>query len=129
MKREGGYTLVELMVVLSLASLLMTAVPFLSSHLLPGARFDRDVNNLRLALESARAEAHRGGHKVLFDLASDKVDVSFVPDPLVTANANIIVFFAEGGATGGVLVVRSGSRERQLAINWLTGLVTEVREE
>lgn len=119
MRMREGYTLIELLVVLALASLLMTSVPYLSNNLLPGAQFQKTFKGLIDDLARTRGLAMTSGKPQVFDLSSYGDALHFHTEQSDEDAA--LVFWANGMASAGTLVLRVGDRERSIDINWLTG--------
>jgi general secretion pathway protein H len=133
--------LVELLVVLAIAALAMSAVPPLFSAALPGlemkAAARRTLHSLRLARESAirqgtdlglvvDVEARRlelPGHRVLtlpkrLDLTLEAAEQEMLDD-----QRGAIRFFPDGSSTGGRVILAYGDSGYQVGVNWLTGRV------
>ena len=137
-----GFTLLELLVVLALATLLIALVPPLISAALPGVELKSSARKVAAGLRLAREEAIRHGRDVamIVDLEdhSYQVEGTFrrvvlpkgVELSLVVAENEMgsdqrgaIRFFPDGGSTGGrVTLARSGSGW-QIGAQWLTGRV------
>jgi general secretion pathway protein H len=124
-EKDAGYTLVELLVVIALAGLVLTTVPTLSMGLLPSARDNKAVAELKLVLFEVRAQATSSGKAQRVDLAALGNDLAFEPHDLVVAEDADLKFFGDGGATGGTLVIRQGDKIRRLEVDWLTGRIYE----
>lgn len=123
---EAGYTLVELLVVIALAGLMMTAVPAFASRLLPSARFEARFEELKDTLAETRAEAQSSGEIRRFDPTPFGEALIFTPELLVGSKEADLVFYGGDGATGGILVLKDGTRARALEIDWLTGRAIEI---
>ena len=137
-----GFTLLELLVVLALATLLIALVPPLMSAALPGVELKSSARKVAAGLRLAREEAIRHGRDVamIIDLEdrSYQVEGPFrrvalpkgVELSLVVAENEMgndqrgaIRFFPDGGSTGGrVTLARNGSGW-QIGAQWLTGRV------
>lgn len=126
---QAGYTLVELLVVIALAGLMMTAVPAFASRLLPSARFDARFEELKDALAETRAQAAAGGNIVEFDFEAFGEALTFTPGALAKSKETGLVFYGGDGATGGVLVLKIENRSRALEIDWLTGRAFEIEAQ
>jgi len=137
-----GFTLLELVVVLALATLLIALVPPLISSAIPGVELKSSARLVASGLRLAREEAIRTGREVAFTLnledRSYQVEgpFRFISLPkgldlkLIAAESEMqndqlgsIRFFADGGSTGGrVILARNGSGW-QVGTQWLTGRV------
>jgi len=134
-RREGGFTLIELMVTMAMAGLMLAVVPSLLDKGGDRARLAHDRRGLLSQLRLARSEAIVGGHEVVmrFDLdhrrygigslnqnIDDSVMIS-LQTPL--ADRSEIHFFADGSASGGIIQLTNSSGEASLQVDWLTGRV------
>ena len=138
---EGGYTLLELIVVLAIISLLlglfstsMTRHSSLSSPKLIGKLIETD-------LEQARATAMSTGKPVdvLFDAERHiwrtgagaerrwpddvNVDLRTVSFATTAGKMNGIRFLPEGSSTGGEIALRRESQVVSVKVDWLTGRI------
>jgi general secretion pathway protein H len=135
----AGFTLLELLVAITVAMILLAAAPGLVGR---GSGALEDAVSgvaaeLRLARERAVAEGRDAG--VAFDperRAFRADDGGFRPLPagveigLETAaearaelGAPGFLFFPEGGSTGGVVALRRGEAVARIEVRWLTGAV------
>lgn len=142
-RRHGarGFTLIEMTVVLLLLGLVLTLV-FPNVSGLFGQKSSGDtVRRLADALTEARADAIAARQSVRFSLgrerrtwrygertgeADDEITLSLSGAPLTGAPA--IVFFPDGGSTGGRITVGDADETRVIAVGWLTGKTTEIAE-
>jgi len=115
---QSGFSLIELMVTMALATTMLALVPPLLGQGGERARLDHDRRGLIDQFRLARSEAIAGDHEISigFDLALET--------PL--ADSAEIRFYADGSASGGTirLVNRSGSVA--LEVDWLTGGVAQL---
>ena len=115
-ERAGGFTLVEMLVVLAVLSL---GAVLLVGRLGTGpTRFARQrvVAELKAGIAGARREALRSGHIVRLDPA--RIDAGASLEAPVFGQGRVLLFFADGSSSGGTL--RLGG-EKVLSIDWLTG--------
>ncbi|MDX6748718.1 prepilin-type N-terminal cleavage/methylation domain-containing protein [Geminicoccaceae bacterium 1502E] len=118
---EAGFTLLEVMVVLVIASLaVMVALPRFASLFEPSlAEQARQVERtLREARSRARATA-----------SIQEVDAAMLRAALGRGDGRVegeqsVLFFPDGSASGGLFTLRSGSDSLLLSIDWLTGRVS-----
>jgi general secretion pathway protein H len=131
----------ELLVVLAIAALAMSAVPPLFSAAMPGVEMKaaarRTLTSLRLARELAirqgtdlalvvDVEARRlelPGHRSLslpgrLDIKLEAADREMIDDW-----RGAIRFFPDGSSTGGRVILASGDSGYQVGVSWLTGRV------
>lgn len=142
--RPHGFTLVEIMVALTIAAALVAVVPAALGRAFETMQYRSTVRNMLADMKGARLEAARSGRPATFtvDLATrrfgvgDKLDTS-LPESLsvraVVAQTEIgpdgraaIRFYPEGGATGGSIELErpSGAGVR-LRVDWLLGHVIQ----
>jgi general secretion pathway protein H len=137
--RSAGFTLIELMAVIVLLAIALTAVTFSFSKSLQSARVRAASRDLVAALRYTRGQAIVKGEQEVLNLDLDsnaytapgKGAVKLPKDMslrLTTAeteqtgaNAGGIRFFADGSSTGGHISVLQGQREWRINVAWLTG--------
>lgn len=135
-----GFTLLEVLVVLSILGLVyLLALPALSGAL-AGPRLEREARLLVAALREARSTAIVGGREVRFRV--DRGAWRYhdrrgaVPEGMTLVlqappggndadGEPAIRFFPDGGATGGRLTLGGAAGTRRIDVNWLTGRVTQ----
>ena len=137
-----GFSLLEMMAVLVLLAIAVTAVSVQVSKSLGSARIIAVSRDLVAALRYTRGQAIVKGEQRTLDVdlanmsyhAPDKAAVKF-PDGIkvnmTTAENEVtqdrvarIRFFADGSSTGGHVSVFSGQREWRVNVEWLTGEVS-----
>jgi general secretion pathway protein H len=140
-----GFTLVELLVVLALAALLMTAVPPLFSAAFPGIELKAAARRTMASLRLARETAIRTGTDtaLVVDVEARRLELSgfrtvLLPHRLriglnvatreqIDEKRGAIRFFPDGSSTGGVITLARGDSQGdsgfQVGVNWLTGRV------
>ncbi|HKE48086.1 MAG TPA: GspH/FimT family pseudopilin [Rhodanobacteraceae bacterium] len=134
-----GFTLIELMAVILLLAIAMTAVTFSFSKSLHTAKISAASRDLVAALRYTRGQAIVKGQQQVLMLNLDdnsytapgKSAVKLPKDmtlQLTTAeqevrggNAGGIRFFADGSSTGGHISVLMDRREWRINVAWLTG--------
>ena len=141
---HAGFTLLELLVVLAIASLLIALVPIAFDRLQEGTQYRNALRTMQSEMRQARQQAVTQGRAVRFqvDLAgrtyglAGKVEHP-IPDKLqvratvasVEMQANqvaAIQFLPSGGATGGSIdLMRPSGAGTRLKVDWLSGRVMQ----
>ena len=135
-----GFTLLEMLVVMTIVVMLAAAVPNL--------RFGTDqsheeaVREILSTLRQARAEAIRNAETtpVVFDLrqrrfgmpgrekelaASINLTLRTAREARWATGEQSIVFFPDGSASGGSIRVERGQETRTINVRWLTGVIRQ----
>ncbi len=142
MNAERGVTLIEVLVALTIATLLAAAAVPALGRALDRARASGSSRELVAALKTARIEARSTGHDALFrlDVESHVYNVAghdrVLRTPhgatltLLTAESErlgttsgAIRFFPDGSSTGGTVTLEYRGREQHVEVDWLTGHV------
>lgn len=140
--RSNGFTLVELLVCLAIASVLaVMSLPYVAG----GAgrmRLESEARGVAALLRGARerALAERQPIAVRIDPATRSVTVDggrssyrlsaseqlglLADDGGAKGFVAAIVFAPDGGSSGGLLVMKAGGHQLTLDVDWLTGAVT-----
>jgi len=137
--RAKGFTLIELMAVIVLLALAMTAVTFSFSKSLQSAKIRGASRDLVAALRYTRGQAIvKGKQEVLLLNLDDNsysapgkssvklpkgmgLRLTTAETELTGGNSGGIRFFPDGSSTGGHISVFQGQREWRVNVAWLTG--------
>jgi general secretion pathway protein H len=138
--QQGGFTLLELIVVIVLIAIGLTLVSFGVMRGLDSARAREAGRDLTLALRAVRTQAITTGQTTTlnFDLANQRYErpgkkpqtlpsgmrmrVMTAAD-LSTGRRAAIAFFPDGSSTGGNVRLEKDGRAWRVDIAWLTGTV------
>ena len=140
-RHTPGFTLVELLVVLTIMALAMAAVPALLAGL-PSIRLRTTADDMVATLRDLHQQAIRRGEttELILDPAARAYRVStdsiprrlpeivaelgFAPTALVPSGGKTSIrFFADGSASGGTVLIKNGERLAAINVDWLTGRV------
>ncbi|MCP5431896.1 MAG: GspH/FimT family pseudopilin [Alphaproteobacteria bacterium] len=137
----AGFTLIELLVVLVLMGALAAIVTPRFQAAMPGAETRATARLLESLLRDARTEALASGRPVdvAFDgearrfTATSGVGAVAVPASVTVRFETVrlpygpgpqrLRFYDDGSTNGGRIVLSSGAAEREIDIDWLTGLL------
>ena len=141
-RRQGGFTLFELLAVLTIIALIAAAISFRGGKSFGTAQFRAVLTSTSVLLRQARSRAISTARSVMvvvdldhrrlaipdtgqtfsippdIDLLATVADSERYPDGTVG-----IRFFGDGTSTGGTLAYAWGSQHYQVRVNWLTGNV------
>jgi len=118
---------------------LAIAVPLLTGHAGSGAALNAAVREIRAALGQARSTAvvedrivtfrgdPGGGYWLDRNHFTLPTMVGTMPLRVATSGGPQISFFPSGGSSGGHIMVSSGSGQREIAVDMLTGRPDDIR--
>lgn len=149
-KRHGGsrppsgFTLIEILVVLSIALLVIGVLPFAAGRLHEAAEYRSTVRTMLSEMTRARQRAAVEGRSVAFSVDLDArrfgtdgaINISIPADLAVRAtiagqelgadSVASIRFFPDGGATGGAIdIIRPAGGGVRLSADWLFGRISQ----
>lgn len=132
-RQTRGFTLLELLVVLTLLVLLAAAWPLAGSRLLPAQALRNEAASLYATVRLARSDALVHDSSTVVTVLDDgrgyrygttdhrlSSGVRLTLDP---AGSGTLTFFPDGSSTGGHLILRSGARASEVTVGPLTGRV------
>lgn len=139
-----GFTLIELVVALTIAAFAVALVPFAAERFFAGSEYRSTVRDLTTAIRSARLQALKTGREARFtvDPASGRFGVGDKREGRVSESIGIelrvaqseidaggvagIRFYPDGSSTGGSLILRrQGGGGVQLRVGWLLGRLSQ----
>jgi len=137
-----GFTLLELLVVMTLATLVLAVVPASFSSMVPHVEQQSQIRDLVFALRSARGQAIRASQNATFTLnlatrqyslngtgvtrkLPEDFHVTFIPpfQQIVDSQQIEIHFFADGSSSGGLIRMASKDMQYDISIDWLSGRI------
>ncbi|MFM2450589.1 MAG: hypothetical protein RIS44_3039 [Pseudomonadota bacterium] len=144
LRPHAGFTLLELLVVLAIASLLIALVPIAFDRLQEGSQYRNALRTMQSEMRQARQQAVTQGRAVRFqvDLAGRTYGLvgnvtHAIPETLqvraTVASVELrpdqiaaIQFLPSGGATGGSIdLLRPSGAGTRLKVDWLSGRVEQ----
>jgi general secretion pathway protein H len=138
-RSAGGFTLVELIVVLMIAALAMALVGTSISRSISGAEMRQAANKVAASMRYTRTRAILTKSEQVFLLdtesrqytAADRepvelpegmnVELNTARSELTSETAGGIRFFPDGGSTGGNVRLEANGRIYRVNVAWLTG--------
>jgi len=145
-RKDHGFSLFELMVVMMLVVLLFTVAGVSVSRSIGGAELRNAAREITAAMRHTRGQAVIQRQEQVFLVDADNKTwqaanrgVEKLPEDLeiklITArqeltgdNAGGIRFYPDGASTGGRVVLSSDGREWHITVGWLTGEISRERE-
>ena len=142
MRRQGGFTLLETIIVLVLAGAIFALAAGLLSRKLPGQQLRIAAKEVAAQLRYTRAQALASGQSQVFSLdartrewnAAGRHHGKLPGDVQIVATGArneagregvaAVRFFPEGAATGGRFVLSHDDAAWQVDVQWLTGEVS-----
>lgn len=142
-RRNAGFTLVELLVALSIAVLTLGVAPFAVSRAYDTMQYRGTVKEFIAGIKLARLEAMRSGRSVVFQVdleqrafgVADRFDHDLpdglevhliVADVEISGEAGGVRFYPDGSSTGGSFeVMRASGGGVRLEVDWLLGRLSQ----
>lgn len=142
--RGRGFTLIEVVVAISIAAIAIAVVPVAVERMLDGANYRGTVRDLIVSIRAARLSALRSGEPAGFFFNSRTrefgvgskaagrlpagltADVSVASALITPEGAAFIRFYPDGSSTGGSIILRRGDGSGvQLRVGWLLGRLSQ----
>jgi general secretion pathway protein H len=142
----GGFTLLELLVVLAILVMAATLLPLALNRALPGRRVSTTVDHLVAALHDAQATSAAIGQPVTLSLVDSGLEANASNAPailrpvrfptsvhvdLTGGNGQVmttLTVFPDGSAQGGRYAVAAGARRSLIEVSGLTGRIAVRRD-
>ena len=137
---QGGFTLLEILVVLVIAIFMFTLIPPLFSGALPGVKLKGAARDLAVVLRDTRSQAiisnteqtlHLDMETQSYRVGEGKpaplpegITVTIRPHAAETGlntTQQSLSFFPDGSSSGAQIILQSGNRSYRLDVDWLTG--------
>lgn len=140
--RQGGFSLVELMVVMLIVSLLFAVVGVSVSRSIEGAEIRNASREIVAGIRHTRGQAIIKRQQQVFHVDADKrswtasgqesveipegldITINTARSELTGENAGGIRFYPDGASTGGNVELQAGERVWRINVSWLTGEVS-----
>ena len=138
---DAGFSLLEIMVALAILALAVGLVGVGFARSSAGFRFDAATQDLALSLREANARALRSGREISvvidvdgrrYQLQQDQptalpegavVRVVSGGQVMTAARQPAIIFYPNGGSSGGAITLTEQDRSATVSVDWLTGAV------
>lgn len=145
---DRGFTLFELLLVLAISSLVLTAIVGLVSAPRAAVELRAAQSTLLAGLRDARAQAIRDGKRVAVtidvnarqfsvgnaapeSLGSEALAIEFTTARSLTVGAaeGMLLFLPDGSSSGGRIILNRDATRAVIDIDWLTGRIEQVDVE
>jgi general secretion pathway protein H len=139
--RDAGFSLLEIMIALVILALAVGVMGVGFARSSAGYRFDAAAQDLALSLREANARALRSGREIAVVIDVDGRHYQLQQDQPVALpdgagvrvvsggqvmNATrrpAIIFYPNGGSSGGTITLTEQDRSAAVSVDWLTGAV------
>lgn len=134
---QTGFSLLELLVALTILALVMSVVSVSASRRSPSFEIQRLSGEAAGLLREARLTAQSTGRpvRIVFDTETRELsragrDPLAIPEGInaslvsaASAGPSAIVFFPDGASSGGVLTLEGAGRKETITVDWLTSRI------
>lgn len=142
---KAGFTLIEMLVVVTMLALVATIFVPLFSRNLDGLRLRTTSNELTAALQVTRSAAILQNAEMTLAIDVDRrifqsaavsqqlfardidAKLTFASEVSSTRSDGGFRFFPDGSSTGGTVILSLHGREERLCVDWLTGEIRQGR--
>jgi general secretion pathway protein H len=141
-RRQSGFTLLEILLVMTIAALMLALAPPLLSAAMPGVQLKGTTREVAALLRQARSRAVTQGRDVALAIdlqrreariegtsqhaeLPERLDVTLVSaqSELDDPDHGRIRFYPDGTSTGGRVTLHYGHSGYQVDVDWLTGRI------
>lgn len=140
-RTDAGFSLLEIMIALVILALAVGVVGVGFARSSAGFRFDSAMQDLALSLREANARALRSGREIAVAIDVDGRRYQLQEDQPVAlpdgagvrvisggqvmnaARQPVIIFYPNGGSSGGSITLTEQDRRATVSVDWLTGEV------
>lgn len=140
---SNGFTLLEILLVMTIAVLALGVVAPNFAQLLSSITFEQQSRSLVQVLRDSRQKALRYGITQQLQIAprqitqNDQILLSLDNESLLRLRDDNgaepteqrLLFYADGGSSGGQLLLSRPGRQQRIQIHWLTGAVKHVADQ
>ena len=130
-RRTGGFTLLEMLVVIVVLALAVGLVVAAGPSESPAASLESAASRVALGLRLARGEAIADDHPVIVTATARTLRIGAAPPMKLPAGAFVVAgpvrvtFAPDGTEAGGPILLAAGDLRRRITVNWMTGEVEE----
>ena len=140
--RPNGFTLVELLVVITVIGLIIALAPVAMTRIMPSLELRTTTRELAAALRNTRSEAIRDNRETTLTLDVEtgwyrldgrsaekeidpEIELKLLTATIEAENENVgrIRFFPDGTSTGGQITLARGDDTYYIIVDWLSGRV------
>jgi len=132
--QQQGFTLLELLVVLLIASAMAAIAAPGFEQLLSRVRFTQQGNQLVSLLQQQALQARHSGQDRQLTIEADQIRHNQLPLHQLPTGITLrwqpeqpgaaLIFFRDGSNSGGQLYLSQGAQQQLISLHWLTGEIT-----